>query len=242
MYGALLQDWTTIEGASSVATLTQSEAFWLDTSQYLDLVTFLQVVAASGCTLSYQTAPTKDESLFQSIDTVTLTSGVTVGIYLRDTASFPLSHWLRWSLGGGGTTWNVTFRIWVALNQPGGFAWERTAGATPDGAGDGPEWSYAPSSGVLAPPAAPSLSQKLATIDRRAAGNIAPPGPTGPAWYSAGGAPRSRTWRNPQLGSNKQFLPPLTGPAAPSAGGNAPRRSPVAWNPFIAPGTQVEKK
>ncbi len=44
MYGVLLQEWITIEGTTTAGSspIAQTEAFWLDTSGFLDLVTFLR--------------------------------------------------------------------------------------------------------------------------------------------------------------------------------------------------------
>ncbi len=155
MYGLMLQDWTTIEGPAS-GTLSQTEAFWLDTSPYLDVITFLQVSSVFNAVLAYQTAPTKDESLFQNMDSFAMAAGVTVGVYLRDTAAYPISHWLRWQLNGGGSAFNVTFRIWVAANQPGGLAAmsARHGEGYADGQG-GPAWvpgGYATDTSVSKPP------------------------------------------------------------------------------------------
>ena len=75
MYSLLLQDWVTIKGTAAVASITQSELAWLDTSSFLDLVTWLQVSETTpGVTLycAYQTAPTKDDARFTAgVRTVT---------------------------------------------------------------------------------------------------------------------------------------------------------------------------
>lgn len=129
MYPFLLQDWVTLQ--SSVKTITQTEPLWLDMSNYLDFVAWLEVkqVSTSAGTLSlgYQTCPTKDDSLFLSMNdtTVALTAGVQVAVLLRDTALCPLTKWLRWQLIASTTsTWQITFRIWITASQPGGYALE----------------------------------------------------------------------------------------------------------------------
>jgi hypothetical protein len=38
MYALCLQDWTTLRGASTVATLTQPEPDWLDLTAYQDVI------------------------------------------------------------------------------------------------------------------------------------------------------------------------------------------------------------
>ena len=117
MVPLLLQDWATLRGTAAV---TQSEFGWLDTSGFLDLVTWLEVSEISAGTLfcAFQTAPTKDETLFTAMNNVDATSpsavpitlGLQVGVYLRDTALCPLSHWLRWQIQNpGGQAWDLTF-------------------------------------------------------------------------------------------------------------------------------------
>jgi hypothetical protein len=155
MYSFLLQDWVTIQGISSpgppiTIPFTQSEAGWLDMSAFVDLVSFLEVDEASSglgtIALGIQTSPTKDDALFQNMNDVSLTlaTGMTVGVLLRDTAFCPLSHWLRWQIiptVPGTTTWHATFRIWVSANAPGGVA--RSAERVRDlgeGTGAGPAW------------------------------------------------------------------------------------------------------
>ena len=237
MYGVLLQDWTTIEGASSVTTLNQTDAFWLDTSAYLDVVTFLQVATVSSASIAYQVSPTRDETLFQSMASLTPSVGVTVGVYLRDTAAYPLSHWLRWQLSGAGSAWNITFRVCGAQPNSGGFA---RAVAQDGGVGaesGGPAWTNAPGTGILPNSNKPSIltSTIFNTRAQLAPGGNAPPnvalnrGAFGPGVH----IPLSNRWVPPP--------PPQKGPAtrAPTA---PPTQQPVAWNPFLAPGTKVTVK
>src|ERR1039457_1856499 len=90
MRSMILQDWLTIRGNPSVASLTQSESDWLDVSQYQD-VTFwlvfreLTFSAASSVTLNYQTGPEKDDRLFATIaseplNTLSVSSVVTTDV------------------------------------------------------------------------------------------------------------------------------------------------------------------
>lgn len=151
MYALLLQDWVTLQGTAAVTSLTQSELSWLDMSAFLDLVTWLEVTEITTPGTFYcavQTSPTKDEALFTAMnDVVTVAAtpmavGVQVGVYLRDTALCPLSHWLRWQiLNPGGLVWNMTFRIWVAANQPGGYARPDAGLGETAAASGGPAWT-----------------------------------------------------------------------------------------------------
>jgi len=134
MYGVCLQDWVTIQSVSTSLLFTQTEPVWLDTSGYLDLVVYMQVEQVSSSPsgnvfMALQTAPTKDDNLFLAMNdiasslAVPMAVGVQVMVLLRDTCLCPLSHWLRWQMSWpSGSTVEATFRIWCALNQPGGVA------------------------------------------------------------------------------------------------------------------------
>jgi hypothetical protein len=118
-------------------------------SAFVDLVSFLEVKEESSVlgtiAMGIQTAPTKDDALFQNMNDVSLplTTGITVGVLLRDTALCPLSHWLRWQIiptVPGTTTWHATFRIWVSANAPGGLARGAERARDMDAGGAGPAW------------------------------------------------------------------------------------------------------
>jgi hypothetical protein len=67
MHAFMLQDWITIRG--SVTTITQGEDGWLDLTAYQDLVFWVDCREVTGTTpaISFQTSPTKDESLFTTV-------------------------------------------------------------------------------------------------------------------------------------------------------------------------------
>jgi hypothetical protein len=119
-----LTNWTTMRGATSVTTITQSESQWLDLTGFEDIITWLEVKnltpgGGTGVTLQYQTSPTKDEALFAGTAAAfAMTTGVTVTKALMSAATVPLARWLRWQLGSGGATasWDATFRLWIAAN------------------------------------------------------------------------------------------------------------------------------
>jgi|ERR1700722_11958441 len=124
-----MQDWVTIRGASSAsqATTIQSEHQWLDLAKYSDVVLWTEIKEAtlgSGTVdISFETAPSKDESLFsQAVAPFLATAGtVTASVVHRDTATVPLGRWLRWKItSGAGTAWDVVFRVWVAAAGGGG--------------------------------------------------------------------------------------------------------------------------
>jgi len=133
----LLQDWTTIRGASSppVLSVTQTQAWWMDLSAYQDIVTWLDVREVTGPTggatglyLDIQTAPTRDDAFFLSMVSSATPFGIaiaalatpTVNKLTKELAATPLSRWLRWQINTGGTTptatWDVTFRVFLAAN------------------------------------------------------------------------------------------------------------------------------
>jgi hypothetical protein len=126
MYALCLQDWTTLRGATSVATFTQPEPGWLDLTAYQDVVTWLEIkeftpTATNIPTVAYQTSPTKDEALFFNMaPPVVAALGVTTTVMLKDAmpAGFPpCGKWFRWQLiVSGAVAWDLTFRIWIAAN------------------------------------------------------------------------------------------------------------------------------
>jgi hypothetical protein len=125
-----LTNWTTMRGASSVTSITQSESQWLDLQGFEDIVTWLEVKnvtlpgGATHVTLQYQTGTTKDEPLFASllataINLDTVVGAVTVSKFLMSSATIPLARWLRWQLavtGAPSAAWDATFRLWIAAN------------------------------------------------------------------------------------------------------------------------------
>jgi hypothetical protein len=122
MHAFILQDWTTIRG--SVTTVTQGEDGWLDLTAYQDLVFWVDVREATGATpqISFQTSPTKDESLFTNIVAAanlvaSASPAVTKG--LLASATVPIARYLRWQIIGPSGTWDSTFRVLVAANSPG---------------------------------------------------------------------------------------------------------------------------
>lgn len=129
MYGYLLQDWLTIRGTQSGASVTQSEMDWLSFQPYQDIIMWLEVksVALGGLTsltLEYQTAPAKDESLFRSMTSsaITLAAATTptvTPIILAQNPYTPLARWVRWKLFPNGTPsgeYGACFRIHCAAN------------------------------------------------------------------------------------------------------------------------------
>lgn len=129
MKGFILQDWVTIRGASgAVSPIAQSQPFWLDLSDYRDVIAWLHVseltIDGGGINLllNYQTAPFEDEQLFNSMSgPLTINTGVTVTQMLAD-RSPPLARFFRWKIEPSGATaavWDVTFRILIAVNRPG---------------------------------------------------------------------------------------------------------------------------
>lgn len=128
MKGFVVQDWLTIRGASgAVSPIAQSQPFWLDLSDYRDVIAWLEVAeftidAGVSLLLNYQTSPFEDEQLFNSMSgPLTIANGVTVTQMLAD-RSPPLARYFRGKLEPSAVTaaaWDITFRILIAVNRPG---------------------------------------------------------------------------------------------------------------------------
>ncbi len=158
MFAFELQPWTTLQGASTTpaSPITQSEPAYLDTSRFLDAVIWLETksisVGASSLYCAFQTSASKDEALFVSMnDTsaagVAMSVGVQVFILLRDTAQYPLMHWLRWQIIPPATiAWSVTFRLWASLSRPGAIVDGEATDESSfnNGFEGGPNWTDAP--------------------------------------------------------------------------------------------------
>lgn len=124
MYGYVLQDWTTI-GASAALTIVQNESDWLALSSFQDVAFWIDVrnVSAGTATLTIQTAPTKDDALFQTLTNcqlaVTSATGNTIGVVkniLSTNPGVPLATWVRWTLGTSAAL-SCTFRILASANR-----------------------------------------------------------------------------------------------------------------------------
>lgn len=129
MKGFVVQNWLTIRRAPQAAppTVVQSQPFWLDLSDYRDVIAWLdvsEVTVEAGVTaqLLYETAPFEDELLFSTLaGPITVVPGVAVTKMIADIAP-PLAKYFRWKLTVSGATtvaWDVTFRILIAVNRPG---------------------------------------------------------------------------------------------------------------------------
>lgn len=128
MHSYILQDWITIRGAAGVTTVTQSESGWLDLSPYQDVTFWIDAREFTGTTtptLSFQTSPTKDEVLFQTMGSpvplvlTTTTIAAPTNVFLAS-AAVPVARYVRWLLSGpaaGG--WDATFRVMVGANAHG---------------------------------------------------------------------------------------------------------------------------
>jgi hypothetical protein len=124
MHAFILQEWTTIRGAANT-NVTQSEDQWLDLSPYQDVFFYLDCREFTGAiapALSYQTSPTKDEALFQTMigpnNFVVGVAAVTKSI-LSTNPAVPLARYARWFITGPANAWDATFRVLVAANSPG---------------------------------------------------------------------------------------------------------------------------
>ena len=111
----------THRGASNT-NLVQEEPLWHDAGDAQDvLITYQIFNVTSTPTLSIQTSPTKDDSLFKTMDNMsllTLTPGtVTLAKNLLvSVPAVPLARWVRFLLVAPAATWDVTWRLILHLN------------------------------------------------------------------------------------------------------------------------------
>jgi hypothetical protein len=125
----LMQDWITIRGVAAGNPVAQDPSQWLNTSPYQDMTFVVDVreisPAGAGCTLVLETAPIRDETLFQTGVIKSLSNSLgTLGVGLNNVTSLlvgapniPIAHWTRWRLlAAAGGVWDITFRIWASGN------------------------------------------------------------------------------------------------------------------------------
>lgn len=129
MYAYMLEDWKTLSGAGGVADILQTESNWMSFQPYQDIVFHtecksLALGGADAIQIAYETSPTKDDSLFSVLATVTLVVGQTIvtPILLASNPAIPLSRWVRYRLltsGAAAEGWLATFRIHCSANAVG---------------------------------------------------------------------------------------------------------------------------
>lgn len=132
MYGYVLQDWITVKSTMTAGTaFIQNEADWLGFNSFQDIVfwcDFRNVTLGGGTiTMALQTAPTKDDILFQTlsncsfnvttVSTPFTSAGVLPKAILASNPAVPLSTWVRWSLSATVANWDLTFRILCSANR-----------------------------------------------------------------------------------------------------------------------------
>ncbi len=127
MDGILLQDWTTIRVDGGAAVVYQAEDAWLDVDGYGDLIFWTEAshVLLGGGTavrIEYETAPTKDESLFLPMASVTLGAigAPIITKIVEGSAPVLPQAWVRWklrALGSPPSTWGATLRVHCAANR-----------------------------------------------------------------------------------------------------------------------------
>jgi len=131
MHAFVLEDWLTIRGGTS-AVITQEETHWLDLEAFQDVIIYLECREASPiggtlATIAFQTAPAKQETMFQPLVSQSISFGTPAGgatalqviPALLLSAANPLARYLRWQITGPAAAWDATFRVLVAANSPG---------------------------------------------------------------------------------------------------------------------------
>lgn len=158
MRSFLAQDWVTIRGNSNIDTFTQGENEWIDLAGYQDVVAWLDVkeftpISSNTPAIAFQTSPTKDDALFFMMAAVQpATTGVTMTSMLKEAMASnapPLARWFRWQITvGGAVAWDITFRLWIAVNRIGGGSGEiatfepLSGGASPSAGSPSAHWLH----------------------------------------------------------------------------------------------------
>lgn len=112
----LLQDFISVAGKSSSDAVIQGEDQWVDLGGYADVYFFVDTKQTSGSpSLSLETSPTRDDALFASMATFSLTgTGVTTSVVRYATATTPLRRWVRWKTSAA-APYRTTFRVWMVV-------------------------------------------------------------------------------------------------------------------------------
>lgn len=124
MESFVIQDWLTVRSAGS-ADFVQEANDWRGFSSYQDIVFWLDVQRANGPGGSalewrFQTSPTKDEALFQTMTFVNSGAGIYVRPVILASSAVPLSTWVRWLIHpptGAVLPWDTCFRVMAAANR-----------------------------------------------------------------------------------------------------------------------------
>ena len=107
--------------------IVQNEADWMGFSSFSDIVFWLDVretTTAGNITLSLETAPAKDDVLFQTLTGASQAYATGVSqvnikpVLLAANPAIPLSTWVRWKLTNSAASgWDITFRILCSANR-----------------------------------------------------------------------------------------------------------------------------
>ena len=128
MENFVFQDWTVARGTGTTPYVQEAKD-WLGLSSYQDVVFYLdirsiQLSPSTGLSWNFQTAPTKDEKLFQTMTTLQI-GGVPGNVRVLPViasaagANPPLATWVRWQIVPNNltTSWSTAFRVLVAANR-----------------------------------------------------------------------------------------------------------------------------
>lgn len=119
-----LQDWTTVQGTSTIEVSYQSPDEQLDASAWSDIVLYVEVSEISNALLVVQTAPASDDSLWKTlVDASANEAQWTSSASPPDPfiarwadADVPLCTLVRWAAARESAgSWTLTFRIRAML-------------------------------------------------------------------------------------------------------------------------------
>src|SRR5438477_10567630 len=107
----LLQGWVTIRGNTTGTVVTQQEACYADRTPFKDVVAFTEVSDIAGSVnMALQTSPTRDDGFLAMAETRFIAPvGLTTTIMRYETATHPVTRYMRWRLTNAGAAWSITF-------------------------------------------------------------------------------------------------------------------------------------
>jgi len=117
----MLADWTTASGTSASPVFVPSSDDYLDTSNYADIVFYLEVSSVTGgaaVDFQYQTAPFDDEAMWVTMATDQFTSaGSALTKVVYASAAVPLAALVRYRVTSTAAAWSVAFRLSACLKN-----------------------------------------------------------------------------------------------------------------------------
>jgi len=115
----VMQDWVTIKGTANNSVI-QDATKWLQTGPYQDMFFYIDVRELSNITtINIETAPSRDDVLFQAAVSAAVTIGTNFKTALLTVGGTtpPIGAWTRWKCVAPAAVWDLTFRILAVGNS-----------------------------------------------------------------------------------------------------------------------------